>query len=122
MRPVPVAAQGPARLPKGFRTVHDLTHPFSPALPLFPAFTPVQIRQKFTIAKDGFFANEITFDEHTGTHVDAPIHFVADAAAVDQLAPDRLVARSPLSRFRRALRETQTPWSPWMIATQSHSS
>src|SRR5713226_3333908 len=56
----------PVRLAKGFRDVHDLTHTFSPKTPVFPSFKPVQIRPKFSTAKDGFFANEITFDEHTG--------------------------------------------------------
>jgi kynurenine formamidase len=82
----------PLRLPRGFRSIYDLTHTFTPRLPVFPAFKPVQIRQKFTIAKDGFFANEITFDEHTGTHMDGPAHFVANAATADRIAVDRLFA------------------------------
>jgi kynurenine formamidase len=82
----------PARLAKGFRTVYDLTHTFSPRLPAFPVVGPVRIREKFTIAKDGFFANEVTFDEHTGTHVDAPVHFVAGGGTADRIPPDRLVA------------------------------
>src|SRR5215468_9941798 len=88
----PLAQQQPVRLPKGFRDVHDLTHTFSPKTPVFPAFKPIQIRPKFSIAKDGFFANEITFDEHTGTHMDAPVHFVANAATADKLEPDRFFA------------------------------
>lgn len=28
--------------------------------------------------EDGFYANQITIVEHSGTHMDAPIHFVAD--------------------------------------------
>jgi kynurenine formamidase len=93
LAPEPLLAQAkPVRLANGFRTVYDLTHTFSPQIPVFPAFKPVQIRQRFTIAKDGFFANEITFDEHTGTHLDAPIHFVADRPSADRLAPDRFFA------------------------------
>jgi kynurenine formamidase len=87
-----LAQQKPVRLSKGFRDVHDLTHPFSPKIPVFPAFKPVQIRPKFSIAKDGFFANEITFDEHTGTHMDAPAHFVAGAQTADKLPADRFIA------------------------------
>src|SRR5919198_4312743 len=91
--PEPVAAQTkPVRLANGFRNVFDLTHTFSSKLPIFPAFKPVQIRPRFAIAKDGFFANEITFDEHTGTHMDAPAHFVGNAATADKLQPDRFFA------------------------------
>jgi len=89
----PVAAQQrPVRLAKGFRDVHDLTHVFSPRTPVFPAFKPIQIRPKFSIAKDGFFANEVTFDEHTGTHLDAPAHFVANAVTADKLPADKFFA------------------------------
>jgi kynurenine formamidase len=87
-----VAQQKPVRLEKGFREVFDLTHTFSAKLPVFPAFKPVQIRPKFAIAKDGFFANEITFDEHTGTHMDAPAHFVANGPTADRLPADRFFA------------------------------
>src|SRR5215470_10283998 len=91
--PEPAVAQAkPVRLANGFRTVYDLTHTFSPKIPVFPAFKPVQIRPRFAIAKDGFFANEITFDEHTGTHMDAPAHFVGNAATADKLQPDRFFA------------------------------
>jgi len=86
------AQQKPVRLEKGFREVFDLTHTFSPRLPVFPAFKPVQIRPKFSIAKDGFFANEIAFDEHTGTHMDAPAHFVANGPTADRLPVDRFFA------------------------------
>ena len=87
-----VAQQKPVRLAQGFRDVVDLTHTFTPRLPVFPAFKPVKITPKFAIAKDGFFANEITFDEHTGTHMDAPVHFVANATTCDRIAPDTLIA------------------------------
>jgi kynurenine formamidase len=91
----PAAALGqqkPVRLAKGFRDVHDLTHTFTPKIPVFPAFKPIQIRPKFSLAKDGFFANEVTFDEHTGTHMDAPVHFVAGAPTADKLPADRFIA------------------------------
>ena len=89
---VATAQQRPVRLPKGFRDVYDLTHVFSPRTPVFPAFKPIQIRAKFSIAKDGFFANEVTFDEHTGTHLDAPVHFVANAVTADKLPADKFFA------------------------------
>jgi len=89
----PVAAQPkPVRLAKGYRDVHDLTHTFTSKTPVFPAFKPIQIKPKFSIAKDGFFANEITFDEHTGTHMDAPAHFVQSSTTADRLPADKFIA------------------------------
>ena len=90
---VPAAAQQTAvRLAKGFRTVVDLTHPFSPSLPVYPGYNPIRVRPRTTIAQNGYANNEITFDEHTGTHVDAPSHFIAGATSGDRLPVDRLIA------------------------------
>ena len=90
---MPAAAQQkPVRLPGGFRDVIDLTHPFSASLPVYPGYKPLQIRPRSTIARDGFANNELTFDEHTGTHLDAPSHFVAGAVSADRIPVDRLIA------------------------------
>jgi kynurenine formamidase len=106
--PPPASAQQrAARLERGFREVFDLTHTFSARLPVFPAFRPVQIRERFTIARDGFFARELTFDEHTGTHMDAPAHFVANAPTADRIAVDRLIA--PLVVVSVAARAAKDP-------------
>lgn len=89
----PAAAQSTAiRLPKGFRSVVDLTYPFSPALPVYPGYNPIRVRPRSTIVRNGYANNEVTFDEHTGTHVDAPSHFVAGATSGDRLPVDRLIA------------------------------
>lgn len=104
----PLAAQANlSRMPKGFRDVVDLTHTLSPSLAVYPAYKPIQVRPRFSIARDGFNANEVTFDEHTGTHVDAPVHFVAAAASADRLSPDRLVA--PLVVLAIADRAAKNP-------------
>ena len=105
---MPLDAQPKAlRLPKGFRDVVDLTHPFSPSLPVYPGYKPLQTRERFSVARDGFAANEVTFDEHTGTHVDAPSHFVAGAVSADRLPVDRLVA--PLAVISVADRAAKGP-------------
>jgi len=88
----PIAAQQVVRVPKGFREVVDLTHAFTSKLPVYPSYKPIQIRQRFSVARDGFSANEVTFDEHTGTHVDAPSHFVAGAVSGDRIPAAQLIA------------------------------
>jgi kynurenine formamidase len=101
---MPVDAQQKAvRLPKGFRDVVDLTHPFSSSLPVYPGYKPPQIRERFSVARDGFAANEVTFDEHTGTHIDAPSHFVTGAVSADRAAkdPDTLVVIDDLLQWEK---------------------
>ena len=101
------AQQKPIRLPKGFRDVIDLTHTFSPALPVYPGYKPIQIRPRFSVVRDGFAANEVTFDEHTGTHLDAPSHFVAGATSADRLPVGQLIA--PLAVIAIAARAAKNP-------------
>lgn len=73
-------------------TVIDLTAPLSPRTALWPGLPPVQAEALFELERDGFYARVLTLPEHSGTHLDAPAHFVADGARVEQLPVERLVA------------------------------
>ncbi len=75
----------------GRARVIDLTYPLTTEFPLFPVYDPVQVAQKFSCSKDGFFVNSWSFDEHSGTHVDAPAHFSDGAPTVDRIAPEELI-------------------------------
>jgi kynurenine formamidase len=88
----PVESRAAVRLSNGFRQVVDLTHVLSPRMPVFPAFRSMQFVERFTIEKDGFQCGELTLNEHCGTHMDAPIHFVAGGETVDRIAAERLIA------------------------------
>lgn len=74
----------------GSARVLDLTHTLTPEFPLFPVYDPVQVRDKFTVEADGFAVRSWVFDEHSGTHVDAPAHFGGEAT-VDTLPVSDLV-------------------------------
>jgi kynurenine formamidase len=69
----------------------DLSHPLSPEFPLFPVYNPVEVAERFSVERDGFFVRAWSFDEHCGTHVDAPAHFGAGAATVDRIDPAELL-------------------------------
>src|ERR1700740_879625 len=75
----------------GRARVVDLTYTLTPDFPLFPVYDPVRVAQKFSCAEDGFFVKSWSFDEHCGTHVDAPAHFADGAATVDRIAPQELL-------------------------------
>jgi kynurenine formamidase len=71
--------------------VIDMSHPLTADFPLFPVYDPVRVAEKFTRDKDGFFVKSWAFDEHSGTHVDAPAHFGDPAATVDKIPPEELI-------------------------------
>lgn len=79
-------------LPGGFTRVVDLTHVASPDFPMFPGAQPMKIDVLVTVQQNGFYKNQLTLDEHTGTHMDAPAHFVADGMTAELLPPERLIA------------------------------
>jgi hypothetical protein len=65
--------------------VQDLTHTITSNTPLFPGnpqpeFAPLRIYET-----DGYYANVLTYAEHSGTHMDAPAHFVDGAAFASDL-------------------------------------
>jgi kynurenine formamidase len=72
-------------------TVADMTHTIHPTFPTFFGDQQFFEEQKFNFAQHMFNLKEIRVNEHTGTHVDAPLHFSADGASVDQIPVDNLV-------------------------------
>ena len=67
--------------------------------PLDPATTPVyegDPPMKFTFVKDmrkgdGLTLSSLTLGAHSGTHIDAPMHFIRDGASVDRLPLDAFI-------------------------------
>lgn len=91
--PAPSPLPGPQAITfAGFTNVQDLTHVVSPSFPMFPGAQQMQINVLVTIAANGFYKNELILDEHTGTHMDAPAHFIEGAASAEQLPANRLIA------------------------------
>ena len=80
---------------RGFRTgrrVQDLTHVFTEGFPTFGPPSPDRSPYA-NYATDGFYSQTWTFHEHSGTHMDAPGHFIPglrltpDIPAADLIAP-----------------------------------
>ena len=71
-------------------TTLDLTHVFKGGFPV-GAFAPPERRRGFTFERDGFQSQLWSFHEHSGTHVDAPAHFVAGGLSCDQIPAQSLI-------------------------------
>lgn len=70
----------------------DLTHELHEAFPTFFGAQQLFLDKKFDFAKDTFNLYEWRVNEHTGTHIDAPLHFSADGKSVAELPVEDLVA------------------------------
>lgn len=87
--PSAAAAQRPRRARR--RRYQDLTHVFRAGFPVYSGEAAVR-RTLVTVTNDGFYAQAWTFGEHSGTHVDAPGHFVTDGRRAPELRPRELFA------------------------------
>lgn len=74
-----------------FRNVLDLTHVLGTQFPLFPGAAPFRIQPAVSHDKDGYYGSILTYWEHSGTHMDAPVHFAPNGLFVDQLPVENLV-------------------------------
>jgi kynurenine formamidase len=70
--------------------IHDLTHVFREGSPVFTGPEPAR-EDLFTYDRDGFYSQLWTFGEHSGTHMDAPGHFVRGARRTPDIRPRELV-------------------------------
>lgn len=75
----------------GHESVLDMTHVYDAEFPTYEGVPGFHADQKFEFAKDGFNLFELTINEHTGTHIDAPLHFSADGQSVDEIPVGNLV-------------------------------
>lgn len=71
--------------------VVDLTHELSEDFPTFGGSPGIGYAKRFDFAVDGYNLYELTINEHTGTHLDAPLHFSADGPSVAEIPAERLV-------------------------------
>lgn len=85
------AAPAPAE-PVTVTGISDLTHELFPEFPTYPGEPGFAAERKFGLEKDGYNLFVLTIDEHTGTHMDAPLHFSADGLSVAQIPVEKLMA------------------------------
>ena len=76
----------------GHGTVMDLTHTLHPDFPTWGGEPGFAMEQAFKFEESGFNLFNLSINEHTGTHIDAPLHFSADGQSVDEMPVENLIA------------------------------
>jgi arylformamidase len=77
-----------------FEEAVDLTHELRNGMPVYPGDPIPRFVSYATIKKDGVNLTKLTLGSHTGTHIDAPRHFIPDGIGIDQISPRRLVGEA----------------------------
>ncbi len=74
--------------------LYDISLTLSPAMPVWPGDPPFEMTRVSKI-EEGHHANvsQVRMSAHTGTHVDAPYHFLANGKTIEQLSLSDLNGR-----------------------------
>jgi arylformamidase len=83
------------------KKIVDLSFPIHEGMTTFPTHwhPMVEITQLGRLGIEGRESRKILLGTHTGTHVDAPRHFIPDGATIDQLPLDIFVGPATLVDF-----------------------
>ena len=79
--------------------VIDLTLTVSEKIPTFPGSPKPHFIEWETIPKNGYNLELLFLSTHTGTHIDAPFHFVKNGKKIHEIKPERLVNEAILIRI-----------------------
>jgi len=86
----------------------DLTLTVSDEIPVFPG-SPHPHFITWEKIKDGSYNLELLFlSTHTGTHMDAPHHFLEKGAKIHEISLEKLVSEAVLIKSRKKRNETIT--------------
>lgn len=83
---------GTAAMADGHGKVEDMTHTLHEDFPTYFGESQFSREQLFNFEEHSFNLFQYTVNEHTGTHIDAPLHFSADGASVDEIPVSSLIA------------------------------
>lgn len=75
----------------GHGSVVDMTHVYDDTFPTYFGVPGIEANQAFNFKENGFNLFNLAVNEHTGTHIDAPLHFSADGQSVDEVPVANLV-------------------------------
>ncbi|HIK15557.1 MAG TPA: cyclase family protein [Leptolyngbyaceae cyanobacterium M33_DOE_097] len=74
-----------------YRQVIDLSHPIHPQIPLWQGDPSVEFETVAQLDSDGYYLRRFAMGEHSGTHINAPNSFFADAVGIDAYRPESLI-------------------------------
>ena len=79
----------------------DLTLTVSENIPTFPGSPQPSFVQDKNIKNDGYYSELLFLSSHTGTHLDAPYHFLENGAKIHEISLKRLVSSAILVKSRK---------------------
>ena len=88
--------------------VIDLTITISEKIPTFPGAPRPNFINWETLEKDGYNLELLFLSSHTGTHIDAPYHFLKKGQKIHQIMTRRLVTEAILIKIPKGANQSIT--------------
>ena len=85
----------------------DITAPISANMPVWPGDPPVKIKSLATIPPEVCNLSEISMSLHTGTHMDAPLHYDEQGKSLDQMPLKAVIGRAKVIEVRNVAMITE---------------
>ena len=86
----------------------DLTLTVSQDIPSFPGSPQPHFIEWSKIKTDGYNLELLFLSSHTGTHLDAPYHFVDKGSKIHQISPSRLITNAILVKIPKGSNQSIT--------------
>jgi len=80
--------------------VFDVSVPIRDAMTVYRGNPVVRIRAAMTLKRNGFNLSELCLGSHTGTHVDAPRHFIERGKGIDRVELGRFIGPAWVADLR----------------------
>ena len=105
---------GPRHVP--VRGIVDLSHPLDDDTPVYPGDPVARFTPAATVAADGYNVLHVRMGSQTGTHVDAPYHFLDGGARIDELPLEYFLGPAVVADVRAKPPHGRIEWAdlePW---------
>ena len=77
-----------------FEKAVDLSQELANGMPIYPGDPAPSFVRAATLEKNGVNLTKMTLGSHTGTHTDAPIHFIQNGKSVDQIPVSNFIGEA----------------------------
>src|SRR5688572_4202091 len=74
--------------------IYDVSVPISNSMPVWPTDPPVQLTPQSHLSRDKSHTARVTamtMGSHTGTHIDAPYHFVEGGRGLSEIPLEQMI-------------------------------
>jgi arylformamidase len=74
--------------------IHDVTVPLAPGMLAYPGDPAFELEPVHRLGEAPYRLSRMVLSTHCGTHVDAPAHFLAEGATIDELPLEILLGKT----------------------------